>query len=95
MWPARRDRSSVTCPACGASLLRTEAREYDKFGDRWERDGKTFEYLCKTCHSAMCHQPRPDLESLLCDIEAGSATDSTFLRRYVAAMEERTGAPGE
>nr|WP_241881412.1 hypothetical protein [Halorubrum sp. Ib24] len=39
----------VTCIACGATLDREDAREYYKHGDRWSREGKEFEYLCKPC----------------------------------------------
>lgn len=33
----------VTRIARGNTLARDAAREYDKHGDRWERDGKSFE----------------------------------------------------
>jgi hypothetical protein len=83
------DGSSVTCVACGVSLDRSAAREYDKHGDRWERRDKTFEYFCKPCHSELCHQPRNGLESLLVECEAGECDREAFLRRFVdAAIEE-------
>ncbi|MFC4358215.1 hypothetical protein ACFO0N_09675 [Halobium salinum] len=93
MWRPRtnRDRKSVDCIACGASVLRTEAREYDKEGDRWNRHGKEFEHLCKGCYRDLCHQPRAELEGLLGDIEAPNLSQETFLRRYVEAVEERYG----
>ena len=49
MWGPRRTREkrTVTCIACGDSISRSDAREYDKLGDRWEREGKDFEFLCK------------------------------------------------
>jgi hypothetical protein len=94
MWGARRDRerTTVVCIACGTSLLRDDAREYDKEGDRWDRHDKEFEYLCKECHRGLCHQPRDDLESLLVSVESDGATRSEFLARYVGAVEERYGA---
>ena len=72
MWRSRtnRDRKTVVCIACGTSVLRGEAREYDKEGDRWNRQGKEFEHLCKPCYRELCHQPRDELESLLVGIDA-------------------------
>ena len=98
MWGARpnRDQQSVVCIACGDSLPRRQAREYDKEGDRWDRQGKEFEYLCKACHRELCHQPRGDLESLLLDLEADreARPDAEgFLRAYLAAVSERYDAP--
>jgi len=70
MWRARNNRDgTVVCIACGASVSRSDAREYDKEGDRWERRGKTFEYLCKECYRDLCHQPRDELERLLVELE--------------------------
>ncbi len=79
---------AVTCVACGRELPRVDAREYDKHGDRWERRGKDFEHLCKTCHEQLCHQNRAGLEDLLVDIGAGTHDDGEFLRRYVQAVED-------
>jgi hypothetical protein len=82
MWRSRnnRDGTTVVCIACGTSLPRSEAREYDKEGNRWERHGKSFEHLCKECYRGLCHQPRDELESLLVDVErtvdADGNTDS-------------------
>lgn len=97
MWRPRtnRDRKSVDCIACGASVLRTEAREYDKEGDRWNRHGKEFEHLCKGCYRGLCHQPRAELEGLLGDIEAPNLSQEAFLHRYVEAVEERYGATAD
>lgn len=91
MWPSRtnRDRETVVCIACGASLSRTEAREYDKEGNRWERHGKRFEHLCKPCYRGLCHQPRRELESLVEDVEEHGLSQEEFLRRYFKAVEER------
>ena len=71
MWRSRntRDGTTVVCIACGTSLPRSDAREYDKLGNRWERHGKSFEHLCKECYRELCHQPRDGLESLLVDVE--------------------------
>jgi len=71
MWRSRnnRDETTVVCIACGTSVPRSEAREYDKHGNRWERHGKSFEHLCKECYRDLCHQPRGDLEALLIDLE--------------------------
>ncbi|MFB6160457.1 MAG: hypothetical protein ABEJ61_04675 [Haloferacaceae archaeon] len=91
MWGARdgSDRRTVDCIACDTSVPRTEAREYDKEGDRWERHGKEFEYLCKACYRELCHQPRDGLESLLVEIESPEQSRTEFLERYIGAVEER------
>ncbi|MGQ4556655.1 DUF7562 family protein [Halobellus sp. GM3] len=109
MWRSRDARGgrTVVCIACGTVLPRSETREYDKYGDRWERHGKTFERICKECYRGLCHQPRGELESLLIDLERAEAWDDTdtrergrtersqaaFLSRYVRAVEERYGTP--
>lgn len=72
----------VVCIACGDTVPRLDAREYDKYGDRWERDGKTFEYLCKPCHRECCHQPRDELEATLVKADAGDTDQASFLRNY-------------
>jgi hypothetical protein len=97
MWRSRkgRDRRTVVCIACGASVLRSEAREYDKEGNRWERYGKEFEHLCKECHRGLCHQPREELESLIVGIEADGLSRTEFLERYFGAVRERYGPPEE
>ncbi|SEO51970.1 hypothetical protein SAMN04487948_10342 [Halogranum amylolyticum] len=91
MWRSRsnRDREMVVCIACGSSLSRADAREYDKEGDRWERHGKEFEHLCKACYRDLCHQPRKELEALLGDIEEHGLSQEEFLRRYLAEVEAR------
>lgn len=103
MWSSRRDRDEqmIVCIACGDSVERADAREYDKEGDRWDRLGKEFEFLCNGCHAKLCHQPRDGLESLLISIESDAAADSTteseserlsredFLSRYIAAVENQ------
>ena len=97
MWGSRRDRESeiIVCIACGSSLRRAEAREYDKEGDRWERRGKEFEHLCKSCYRDLCHQPRDELEELLVDIEETGLERQEFIARYVGAVEERYGSRRE
>ncbi|MFC7204696.1 hypothetical protein ACFQJC_14345 [Haloferax namakaokahaiae] len=97
MWRSRtsRDRTTVVCIACGDSVLRSAAREYDKEGNRWERHGKRFEHLCKSCYRGLCHQPREGLESLLTDIEEHGTSQQEFLRRYLSAVEERYGPAEE
>ena len=96
MWGSRRDRdgdrSTVVCIACGESLSREEAREYDKQGDRWNRRGKEFEYLCKECHRGLSHQPRDDLEAVLTDVEAAAdGGREAFVRAYQAEVRRRYG----
>lgn len=97
MWRSRsnRDRKTVVCIACGTSVLRSEAREYDKEGNRWDRHGKEFEHLCKDCYRDLCHQPRDELEALLEEIEGESLSRNEFLARYYGAVEERYGPPEE
>lgn len=94
MWGSRRSRETrVTCIACGDSVARSAAREYDKHGDRWERTGKEFEHLCKTCYRQLCHQPRGELEALLVEARAGAEydTQAAFLERYAELVEDRYG----
>jgi hypothetical protein len=83
--------TTVTCIACGASVQRDEAREYDKHGDRWEREGKTFEHLCKRCHGDIDHQPREDLEAMLVEFEARDRPREEFVEWYCGRMGERDG----
>ena len=73
---------SVTCIACGVELPRSQAREYDKYGDRWDREGKSFEFLCKPCFRALDKQPREDLECQLETAGAGRVPDSVFLELF-------------
>lgn len=87
LWGGDADRE-VTCIACGETLDREDAREYDKHGDRWSRDDKEFEYLCKPCHRACCHQTRDGLEESLVAIDAGHVDRGTFFRRYCETMTD-------
>ena len=97
MWRSRtnRDRKTVVCIACGESVLRADAREYDKEGNRWDRHGKEFEHLCKECYRGLCHQPREDLESLILGIEQDGLDQDEFLDRYFTAVEKRYGSAEE
>jgi hypothetical protein len=84
-----RDRpEEVTCIACGETIRRTEAREYDKHGDRFDRRGKEFEHLCKPCYRDLCHQPRGDLEAVLVESDAGATDREAFLRQYADLATE-------
>ena len=94
MWNGR-DRTEVTCIACGEEVPRSSAREYDKHGDRFDRDGKSFEYLCQTCHDDLSLQGRAGLEDTLVEIEAGAHDDEEFLRRYAAKTEKHDESVGE
>jgi hypothetical protein len=94
MWQ-RGGRNEVTCIACGESVPRSKAREYDKHGDRWDREDKEFEHLCKPCYRTLCHQPRKGLESLLADAGAGDVTRSEFLRRYSEAVDAEADGESE
>jgi len=91
-----RDGSTVTCIACGEQVDREAAREYDKHGDRWSREGKSFEYLCKPCDADRCHSPRDGLESDLVAAGAGTLSREAFLARYFEAVTDgQSRAPGE
>ena len=85
MWNGR-GRTEVTCIACGEEVPRSSAREYDKHGDRWTREDKEFEHLCKSCHQELCHQPRGDLEDVLAEIDTAGSREQ-FLERYVEMVE--------
>jgi hypothetical protein len=90
MWrSSQRGRDEVTCIACGDSVARSEAREYDKFGDRWEREDKQFEYFCKPCDRERCHQPRGNLEAFLEDVAAAAdgPDRDAFLATYLELAE--------
>jgi hypothetical protein len=88
--PRKPSRAStdVVCIACGETLPRGDAREYDKYGDRWDREGKAFEYLCKPCHRECCHQPRNGLEELLARVEDEHADARAFVTEYYALVAE-------
>ncbi|NHN65473.1 MULTISPECIES: hypothetical protein [Haloarcula] len=86
----------VCCIACGDTVARSNAREYDKYGDRWNRDDKSFEYLCKPCYRGYCHFSRTGLEDRLEAAGAGTVSRDAFLRRYhdLADETEQTRADG-
>jgi len=78
-----RESATVTCIACGDTVARSDAREYDKHGDRWDRAGKSFEFLCKPCDRERCHRPRDGLEARLVEA-AGAGSPERFVARYLA-----------
>jgi hypothetical protein len=78
----------VVCIACGEVIPRADAREYDKYGDRWDRDGKDFEYLCKPCHRDCCHQPRNGLEETLVRAEGEHADTQAFITEYYTLVSD-------
>jgi hypothetical protein len=80
----------VTCIACGETVDREDAREYDKHGDRWSREDKTFEYLCKPCHRECCHRSRDGLEETLVEADAGETPQKKFLRRFCELVSDDT-----
>jgi hypothetical protein len=80
--------TTVVCIACGESVPREDAREYDKTGDRWERHDKEFEHLCKDCFRDLSHQPRSGLEALLVDIEDDGLSEVEFLSRYLDRVDD-------
>ena len=72
------------CIACGETLARSDAREYDKHGDRWDREGKQFEYLCKPCYQDAGQHSLDGLEEELIAANAGKVTDEEFLQAFLA-----------
>jgi len=80
MWG---ETETVSCIACGDDVSRQDAREYDKHGDRWDRDGKDFEYLCKPCFRSLSKHARDGLEAALEDAGAGEVDDDEFLSRFL------------
>ncbi|MFC3478148.1 DUF7562 family protein [Halobacterium litoreum] len=86
MWGSAND--PVSCIACGDSVERSDAREYDKHGDRWDRDGKEFEHLCKPCFRDLTKHARDGLEDTLEAAGAGRVGDDEFLARFLAETTE-------
>ena len=90
MAPRReRDKEIVTCIACGMTVPRSAAREYDRFGNRWDRDEKRFEHMCKPCHDVECHLPRGDLETFLVTVGSEHESPQTFVTAYYAALGDQ------
>ena len=89
MWGSRSEET-VTCIACGADLSRSQAREYDRYGDRWGSRDREFEYLCKRCDRECCHQPRDGLEETLIRAGAGETDRRSFLSQYHDAVTDGT-----
>jgi len=79
---------TVTCIACGEELRRDDAREYDKHGDRWTREGKRFEYLCKPCFRDLTKHSRDDLENVLGDLAGRGLSQEEFVRAFVSQTRE-------
>lgn len=94
MWPFSRSSAAVTCIACGQRCDRDDAREYDKYGDRWERTEKSFEYLCKPCDRELCRSPRDGVESVLVDLDVDESTPEAFVRAYMAELDARRRLEG-
>ncbi|MFB6084060.1 MAG: hypothetical protein ABEJ94_07435 [Halorientalis sp.] len=95
MWGSRQngDGAQVTCIACGDSIARSDAREYDKHGDRWNREDKEFEFLCKPCYRDLCHQPREGLESLLVESGAGHRDHEEFVATFYELLADGEDSP--
>ncbi len=89
MWRSR-SNGDVTCIACGTELSRSEAREYDRYGDRWGKRDHDFEFLCKPCYRECCHQPRDGLEDNLVSADAGHGDQIEFLTRYHDVVTDET-----
>lgn len=85
----------VVCIGCGETIERSSAREYDKYGDRWDRAGKDFEYLCKSCDKTRCHHSRDGLEEMLIDAGAGETDRETFLRAFLDRCEADSSVRSE
>lgn len=92
MHPEDADEA-VTCIACGSSVARSDAREYDKLGDRWDRTDKRFEYICKPCYQNLEMQPRDGLEAQLERAGAGTVSDDEFLGRFLDETEVPDSGP--
>lgn len=95
MWGSRGRDTDVTCIACGSTVERSDAREYDKLGDRFDRADKEFEFLCKPCYRDISHQPRGDLEDVLEQSGAGERSRAAFLERYTELATGSTPSENE
>lgn len=81
------DDDATYCIACGEVLPQSEAREYDRHGNRFNDQDSQSETLCQPCHQEYSHVPRDNLESLLVEAGAGTTDDATFLRRYIELVK--------
>lgn len=90
-WPGKSGHD-VECIACGEELSRSQAREYHKDGNRWDRQNKHIEYMCKDCHRNQNHQSRDGLEETLIDINAGTLDTVQFIERYYEAAGDELEA---
>jgi len=92
MFSGESSTREVTCIACGDTLSRSAAREYDKYGNRWNRSGKEFEFLCKPCDKVSSHFPRDGLEERLVRADAGETDTESFLRCYLDLVSDTDSA---
>ena len=81
----------VMCIACGVEVSRHEAREYDRYGDRFQRRGKRFEYLCQRCDAELCRHPREGVEARLCAIEPVVTSRTELMRRFLSEHGQTSG----
>ncbi len=89
----RRDTAEpVTCIACGDTIDREDAREYDRYGDRWDRENKRFEYLCIECHRREGHLSRDGLEETLVAVGSGYPSPGAFVAAYYEQLSETIDA---
>lgn len=77
------------CIACGERVARSDAREYDKHGDRWEREGKSFEYICQDCHRNLNHHSLNGIEETASDVSVSHHNPWRFARAYVREDKRR------
>ncbi|WP_290809935.1 hypothetical protein [Halovivax sp.] len=86
-----RKPETVRCLACDERVLRDDAREYDKYGDRWDREGKSFEHFCKPCDRTRCRRSRDGVEARLVEAGAGEVSRAAFLARLAALQGPEDG----
>lgn len=79
---------TVTCIACGEVLPRDDAREYDKYGDRWTREGKEFEHLCKPCFRQLTKHARDGLEDDMEGMAGCGLSQPEFVQAFLATTRE-------
>ena len=81
----------VMCIACGVEVSRHDAREYDRYGDRFQRRGKRFEYLCERCDAELCRHPREGVEARLCAIESAATSRTELVRMFITDQVRTSG----